>query len=202
MNLTAPADAAKIATLKAWLNANAAGLNDEDAAVLLNAPDAGGYKVWRSSLGKHSLIEQTDVDNTAAVTSFALGGVTGSFIDRSVGERDGWREVFNSVLTCRPYLPVVRIAMFDIFSGAAAGSQQNRKHFWARGQRVCTVGEKLFVVATVGGPRHDATNGSNPAGQTGNRGAWTNPDTLGTNAAGDFLEGNVTVQNISEARNS
>lgn len=189
------------ATLKTWLDANAGSLDDEQAAAALNVPDAGNYKAWRSSLGLHDYVEQPGLDSASAVTTFAGGGGTGSLIDRSQGERDVFiRVLWNTSLQSKPYLANVRIMIFDIFSGAAALAQQNRKHFWARGQRVVTVGEKLFVAATVGGPRHDASNGNSPAGQTGARGSWTNPDTLGTGADGQPIEGRFTAQIVSEAR--
>lgn len=192
---------AQLATLKTWLDANAVGLNDEQAAALLNANDPGGYKVWRSSLSKQDLVERSDLGlDGVTVTTFAVGGGTGSYIDRSVGERDGFALLFNSSLMCKPYLANVRIAFFDLSSGAASLSAQNRTHFWARGQRVCTVGEKLYVVATVGGPTHNAANGNNPQGQTGTRGTWTNPDTLGTGLNGAIAEGQITVANVSAAR--
>lgn len=192
---------AQKATLKAWLDANAVGLDDEQAANALNVPDAGNYKAWRSALGLHDYIELPDLDSVGAVTTFAGGGGTGSLIDRSQGERDVFvRVLWNSSLLSKPYLANVRIMIFDIFSGAGGLSLQNRKHFWARGQRVVTVGERLFVAATVGGPRHDANNGNSPAGQTGTRGSWTNPDTLGTGADGLMIEGRFNAVVVSEAR--
>lgn len=192
---------AQKATLKAWLDANAVGLDDEQAANALNANDPGSYRAWKVSLNLHDYTELPDLDSTSAVTTFAGGGGAGSLIDRSQGERDVFiRVLWNSSLNCKPYLANNRIMVFDIFSGAGGLSLQNRKHYWARGQRVVTVGEKLFAVATVGGPRHDATNGNSPAGQTGTRGSWTNPDTFGTGADGLPIEGRFTPQIVSEAR--
>ena len=109
-----------------------------------------------------------------------------------MGERDGIALLFNSTLQCKPYLANVRIGWFDCFSGAAALAQQNRTHFWGSGQRSVTRGELILAVATVGGPVHSASNGNNPAGQTGTRGTWTNPDTIPA-------EGNVTKAEILAA---
>jgi hypothetical protein len=192
MNLTP----AQITTVKDYLLAHPEWAGEQAQADALNAVASPDYKVWRSALGKHDLIELPDLDSTAAVTTFAIGGGAGSFVDRTVGERDGWRELFNSTLSCKPYLPNVRIAFFDVFSGAGGLSAPNRKHFWARGQRPATVLEKLLAVATVGGPRHDAANGNSPAGQTGTRGAWTNPDTLATGTDGRPVEGAVTADDV------
>lgn len=190
---------AQLQAVKAWVIANNNSVFDQTAVTALNAASPDGYRAWKSSLNKHDLIEQPDVDSTPAATAFAGGGGTGSYIDRSQGERDGWRELWNSLLLCKPYLANVRVMFFDIFSGAAALAQMNRRHFWARAQRVVTVGEKLFVVATAGGPRHDATSGTNPAGQTGTRGTWTNPDTLGTGKDGLPAEGLVTLNIVVAA---
>lgn len=195
--------ASQKSTIKAWIIANNSGAFDQSAVTALNTNASPTYKVWRSSLNKHDLVERTDLDSDGTtVTSFAVGGGTGSFIDRSVGERDGWRELFNSTLTCKPFLPNVRIAMFDVFSGAAALSAGNRKHFWARGQRPATVLEKLLAIPTLGGPVHNAANGNSPAGQTGVRGSWTNPDTLGTGTDGNPVEGKITLQEVIDTESA
>lgn len=186
--------------IKTWMLANAAGLSDGEAAVLLNAPASPTYKVWRVSLGKHEYMETPDLDGAAAATSFALGGGTGSFINRSQQEQAGWTEVWNSVLNCKPYLSFTRIAIFDIFSGAGANAQKNRTHFWARGQMIATVAQKLLSLATVGGPRDTASDGNNPAGQLGTRGAWANPDTLGVGDDGLPLTAPITPLDCENAR--
>jgi hypothetical protein len=186
--------------VKAWVQTNNASLFDQSSVDLLNAVASPSYRVWKLSLGKHDLIELPDKDSDDTTeTTFALGGGTGSYVDRSQGERDGWRELFNSVLFCKPYLANVRVAFFDIFSGAAALAAKNRKHFWARGQRPATVLEKLLAVVTVGGPVHSATNGNSPAGQSGARGTWTNPDTFGTGADGLPVEGPITLDQVIES---
>lgn len=159
------------------------------------------YKVWRTLLNLHDFVEQPDLDSDGVTpTNFAGGGGTGSLIDRSQGERDVFINViWNSTLNGRPYLANIRVMVFDIFSGAAALAAQNRKHYWARGQRACTRFEHALRVQTVGGPTHSATNGNNPAGQTGTRGAWTNPDTLGLGADGVPLDGPVSKTILLDA---
>lgn len=170
---------------------NGSALQIANAFNVIEVPD---YKAWKSGLGLHDYTEQPDVDSTSAVTAFAGGGGTGSLIDRSVGERDVFiRVLWNSVLVTKPYLPNVRIMLFDIFSGTNALSVMNRKHFWARGQRAITRLEKALAIATVGGPRHDANNGNSPAGQTGARGSWTNPDTLTAEESVDYHEINLVM---------
>jgi hypothetical protein len=180
-NLTVP----QLQAIKQWMIDNPLlALSDGEAANNLNLVATPTYKVWRTTLGKHDYMEIPDVDGAAAATSFALGGGTGSFINRSQQEQAGWVEMWNSVLACKPYLAFTRIALFDIFSGAGANAQKNRTHFWARGQMAATVVQKLLATATVGGPRHTASDGNAPQGQLGTRGSWENPDTLGVGSNG------------------
>lgn len=189
----------QLATLKAWVIANNNSLFDASAVALLNAPASPTYKVWKTSLNKHDYMEQPDVDGASAATSYALGGGNGSFINRSLQEQNGWLDLWNSVLACKPYLPFTRIAIYDVFSGAGANAVKNRIHFWARGQRSATVVEKLFAVATVGGPRNTASDGNNPAGQIGARGEWTNPDTFGTGKDGQPIDGPIDLNTVIAA---
>lgn len=156
---------------------------DENAlAEMANEFSDPDYWVWRTSVSKHEVTDTTSIhtDGTT-VTAFSWGGAQGGYIARSQGERDAWRELFNTGLEIKPYLANVRTAINDIFSGTGAAAVGNRNHLWGISQRKCTVGEKLFVSVTVGGPT-----------QTGSRGAKTNPDTLGP-------EGDVTPQNIVDA---
>lgn len=176
----------QIQTVKTWLIANASAMTEAEAAAALNANASPNYFVWKSTLGRHDLTDESgvDTDGTTA-TNFVWGGTAGGYINRSQGERDAFRELFNATDTCRPSLANVRTAMDDIFSGAGAGAQANRAHWRARFRRPCTVVEKLFVAATVGGPT-----------QTGNRGLATNPDTLVV----DGSTSAVTEQNVSDWR--
>ena len=176
----------QIQTVKTWLLANASAMSEAEAAAALNAAASPNYFVWKNTLGRHDLTDGSgvDTDGTTA-TAFVWGGSTGGYINRSQGERDAFRELFNSTDTCRPSLANVRTALDDIFSGAGAGAQANRAHWRARFRRPCTVVEKLFVVATVGGPT-----------QSGNRGLATNPDTLVVDSSID----KVSDQNVSDWR--
>ena len=192
---------AQLQAVKAWIDANNSSLFDQSAVDALNAVASGSYRIWRTKLNLHDYTELTDLDSDGTtVTSFAGGGGTGSLVDRSVGERDVFiRIVWNNSAQTKPYLANVRVMIFDIFSGAASLAAQNRKHFWARGQKPATVLEKLLAVATVGGPVHTATNGNNPAGQSGTRGTWTNPDTTGTGSDGVPIEGNIPLQLVIDS---
>ena len=153
-------------------------------AAILNVTATPSYWVLRREMGKHELTQEQAVDTDGTtVTAFVWGGATGGYIGRSQGERDAFKEIFNSSLNCNPSLPNVRTAFDDIFSGAGAGAVANRAHVKAKSRRLCTAFERIFVAATVGGPT-----------QTGARGAATNPDTLGA-------EGPVAGDEVDLARN-
>lgn len=175
----------QLAAIKTFDAANYSTLSEHEAAAAFNAIASPAYFVWRTSASKHEYTNDTGVgDDGVAATNFVWGGATGGYINRSQGERDAFKELFNSVLSCNPSRPNVRTAFDDIFSGAGAGAVANRAHVRAIGRRTVTVAEKLFVTATVGGPT-----------QTGARGSRTNPDTLG-------FEGELTAQDVIDARNS
>ncbi len=179
-------DQSQLFAVKTWITGVVQnnGLDEHQIAASGNVLAQPNYWVWKTSLGKHTVTDEPNVDTDGVTpTTFVWGGATGGFINRTQGERDAWRELFNSSLACKPNLANVRTAFADIFSGAGAGAAGNRSHLWACSQRPCTVAEKLFVTQTSGGPT-----------QTGNRGTKTNPDTLGP-------EGNLTAQNVIDALN-
>ncbi len=185
MNLTT----AQQATFRTWLSANASGLSDQDAANLANATASPSYFVWATSISQADLTDRTYLDTDGATpTAFVWGGTTGGFINRSQGERDAFRTMFMPG-SVNPSLASVRNAYADIFSGNGVGAVACRAQCWAAGQRPVTNAEKLFVAATVGGPA-----------QSGNRGTRTNPDTLGTGADGQPLQGSITSQQVAENR--
>lgn len=158
----------QLATLKVWLTTNANGLSDEDAATLLNSLASPQYFVWRTSLDLHVLTDNAGIgDDGVAATGFVWGGSQGGYINRSQGERDAFHALFTTSLTCKPALANVRTAIDDIFSGSGSGAVANRAHFRAAARRPATNLEKLFAIATVGGPT-----------QTGARGSRANPDTM------------------------
>lgn len=174
----------QLEVLATWANALIASNPSYDEnilAALANQIESPDYWVWRTSVPKHEITDKPSKHTDGTDTAFAWGGSAGGFVNRSEGERAAWHELFNSTLSCNPSLANVRTAFADIFSGSGAGAVGNRNHIWGTNQRKCTVGEKLFVVQTVGGPT-----------QTGNRGTKTNPDTL-------VAEGDVTPQNIIDA---
>jgi hypothetical protein len=94
-----------------------------------------------------------------------------AFITRSQGERDGWGRMFNGTYSVNPSLPNVRAAFVDIFSGAPGASQ--RTHLAAMSKRKASRIEKLLASGT---------------------GSLAVPATMG-------FEGNVTYQEIEQARN-
>jgi hypothetical protein len=132
---------AQLDTLKAWLTANANGLQDEPAAALLNAVRSPDFWVWRTSVPKNEIVTQTSQDGT----TFTWAG--NGFITRSVGELECWNQLFNSTLTTNPSLANVRQAFSDIFSGTG-NAASNRAHLLAVARRKATVGEHLFATGT------------------------------------------------------
>ena len=111
---------------------------------LLNEPTAPDFWVYRTVMYKHDVTDKVSSDGT----TFTWGGATGGYIARSQGERDGWRELWNSSLSCSPTQANVRAAFDDIFSGAGAGAANNRAHIKAHSRRLASVAEKLFAAGT------------------------------------------------------
>jgi hypothetical protein len=167
-------------SLKTWLAANAVGQDDEQAAALLNAAASPSYWVWKSFVRDEDIYTQLSVD--ATTWSWTI------FIARSQGERDGWRQMVNMAGGIKPYLSNTRTGVADIFSGAGGANQ--RTHLLALSRRTATVGEKLFAAVATG-----------PGNDGGTRGTTTNPDQFGAGLDGELLESEVTVANVSEARN-
>lgn len=151
--------AAQIATLKTFFDNDSSmatlkqnvGTENEDRVAIQAAfngasADANPW-VWRTKITKHEVTNETSVDGTTFSYS--------TFIGRSQGERDGWREVWNTSLTCNPSLANVRQAFADIFSGAGGAAQ--RTHLLAVARRKGSVAERLLAGNTAGGV---GTNGS------------------------------------------
>lgn len=135
---------------------------------LVASPD---YWVWKSFVRDQDIYSSTTVDGTT--WSWTI------FINRSQGERDGWRQMVNMAGGLNPSLAAVRQGVADIFSGAGGAAQ--RTHLLTIGRRLSTNAEKLFAAATAGG--------------VGQRGLAANPDTM-------TYEGALTGDNITSARNS
>lgn len=95
------------------------------------------FTVWRTSLPQQELTGQGSPEVT--VWSWTL------FINRSAGERDGFRTMFNGTYMVNPSLPQVRAGMGDIFSGPGAA---NNTHFIAMSKRLAKKGENLYATGT------------------------------------------------------
>lgn len=140
---------AQLATLKTNISADGAlnALpNTPDAAVQIsdayNAAASPDFWVWRTRVHKSEYTNQTSVDGT----TFSYVGT--GFITRSVGERDAWREMFDSHGYINPALPQVRQAFTDIFSGGTAPAPANRTHLSTTSRRKATRLERVFATGT------------------------------------------------------
>lgn len=173
MNLTS----AQIATFKSWLDANAAGLSDDDAAVLANQQASPSYLVWRS------IVTREQVQTSAAFDWTRVDNL-------SVGKARIWDWMFNQTDSMPPYLGNYRTGINAVWVGTQADLDV-RAAVNTVCQRLVTNYEKLFVVQTTTGPS-----------QSGNRGSATNADTLGTGADGRPIEGTITFRDISVVRGS
>lgn len=169
---------AQLATLKAAIDADAelaAIPNNPDGAfaiaLLLNATAAPDYWVWRSKVTQADYVSTTSLDGTTWSWT--------TYIQRSQGERDGWREMFADTGAVNPSNANVRAGFADVFSGAGGATQ--RTHLTSMSRRKATRGEKVFATPTVGG--------------SGQRGSSANPDTMG-------FEGSLTYNDVDAARNS
>lgn len=145
---------AQLTTLKAFI------LSQQDLAPLtsgtgtdygaianaLNATAAPDYWVYKPTLTRHEVLTGTGPDGT----TFAWAGA--GYITRSQGERDAFREMFNSTGTVNPALPSIQAAFADIFSGA--GGASNRTHIQGMSRRKATRVEKAFATGagTTGAP--------------------------------------------------
>lgn len=98
------------------------------------------FYVWRKTLSRHEILTGTSDDGT----TFAWTG--GAYITRSQGERDAFREMFNSTGSVDPSLSSIQAAFADIFSGS--GGAGNRAHITAMSRRPVTRAERLFVTGT------------------------------------------------------
>lgn len=106
-------------------------------AAAYNLPPASACVVWRTALSRHEILTGT----SSTGTTFAWAG--GAYITRSQGERDAFREMFNSTGAGGPGLASIQAAFSDIFSGT--GGAGNRAHILALSKRASTRIEKLFA---------------------------------------------------------
>ncbi len=135
---------AQLTTLKADILADpilAAQPNNSDGAFAIaaayNLPAAVDYWVWRSLVSQEECVGMTSVDGTNWSWT--------SYIGRSQGERDGWREMFADTGGINPARANVRQGLGDIFSGTTALSIAQRAHLLAIARRKATRAEKLFA---------------------------------------------------------
>jgi hypothetical protein len=101
------------------------------------APD---FWVWRSS------VSQAEIVGVATPAPDNTSWSWTTYIARSQGERDGWREMFADTGTINPSRPNVRQGLQDIFSGGTGAGQ--RTHLLAAARRKANRVEKLFATGT------------------------------------------------------
>ncbi len=111
--------------------------NEQGMAEWYNAAASPEYYVKRTTLSRHDIITGTSDDGT----TFSWAG--GAYITRSQGERDAFREMFNSTGNVNPSLTSIQAAFADIFSGT--GGAGNRAHITAMSRRPASRVEKLFA---------------------------------------------------------
>lgn len=128
----------------ATLAALAAANEYSQLAAALNVDASPTFWAWKSRLYRHDLTDKVSPDGT----TFDWGTQTGNYISRSQGERDCWRELWNTSLTCDPSNQRVRDAMANIFSGAGAGAVNNRNHFLSMARRLVNRMERVFATGT------------------------------------------------------
>ena len=98
------------------------------------------FYVWRKTLSRHEIL--TGISDEGTTFAWAAG----AYITRSQGERDAFREMFNSTGNVDPSLASIKAAFNDIFSGA--GGAGNRAHILAMSRRVVSRGERIFSTGT------------------------------------------------------
>jgi hypothetical protein len=125
------------------LNLHAANSAFQEIATALNADATPDFIVWKRTLSRHDIL--TGTSSEATTFSWAAG----AYITRSQGERDAFREMFNSTGNVNPALPTIQAAFNDIFSGA--GGAGNRAHILAMSKRKASRVEKLFTTGTGSG---------------------------------------------------
>lgn len=136
----------QLATLKAAINAetNAEFVDYRQQGAVgamtdwLNQTSSPAYYVKRTALSRHEILTATSDQGT----TFSWAGA--AYITRSQGEREAFREMFNSTGTVNPSLPSIVAAFADIFSGA--GGLTNRTHITNMSRRTATRVERLFAV--------------------------------------------------------
>lgn len=160
-------------------------------AAVYNLNAGPTYWVLRTSLSQMELQNRSSQDGTTFDWAAA-----GGYIARNQGERDAYDMMFRPG-NINPSFGSTRSGMDDIFSGTGVGAVVNRTHWRATIRRPITRFEKLYGVASSPAVGEAQPPGANP----GARGVTTNPDTLGFDAAGNYLSGPLTASKVDEARN-
>lgn len=142
-----PLTNSQLATLKAAIVANPTwnaypnnGDGHYELAMLLGMTAVPDFIVGASSLSRHNILTGTSLEGTVFTWT------SGAYITRSQGERDAFREIFNSTGAVDPRLPSITAAFNDIFSGA--GGASNRTHIAAMAKRRATYIEKILATGT------------------------------------------------------
>lgn len=113
-------------------------VNEDFMAIYYNVLTA--IQVEKTLLSKHDILTATSQE----ATTFAWAA--GAYITRAAGERDAFREMFNSTGSVNPSLASIKAAFADIFSGV--GGAGNRTHITAMSKRLCNRVEALSAVGT------------------------------------------------------
>lgn len=115
---------------------------DSQASIanLFNQPAVPNFWVWRTSVDLGEIVSVTTADGT--IWSWT------SYIARSQGERDAWREMFATTGKINFAQANIIQGLNDIFSGAGAAPAAQRTHLFTTGRRLATRGEKLFTTGT------------------------------------------------------
>jgi hypothetical protein len=114
--------------------------DDRVIAAFYNQEAVPAFYVYRAQLSRHEILTGTSDEGT----TFAW--TAGAYITRSQGERDAFREMFNSTGNVDPSLPTIQSAFADIFSGT--GGAGNRAHIKAMARRACNRFERIFATGT------------------------------------------------------
>lgn len=137
-DILSPANAA---ALGAFITA----IDDQSIANFYNQMSVPDFWVWRTSVAQSEYTGEVSVDGTSWSWT--------SYIGRSQGERDGWRELFTETGTAlggsrsvNPSRANVRQGVADIFSGAGGAAQ--RTHLLAISRRKSSRVETLFATGT------------------------------------------------------
>lgn len=119
----------QLATLKAWVDANAASVFDQSTVDLLNTPASPTFFVWKTNVEEQDIttntFDWTRVDNL------------------SVGKARIWDWMFRDS-GVNPSNPAIRAGIIEAWKGTQADLDV-RLVVWGHCQEAATVAEKLFA---------------------------------------------------------